>query len=139
MIAPLLSSSYVSLSYFIFAVLTRKCLGKQSCMSSSFPISILNGACTLRSAIKVKNYGIGVLLNNSKLILSLACLHTSVAMRFVAFFLIRGMKCQSCGATCSLHITWLYMLNNKKGEVFYGQEPLSGELFVGSTTDAVLI
>ena len=30
------------LSYLIFAVPIRKCLGKHSCMSSTFPISILN-------------------------------------------------------------------------------------------------
>ena len=35
-------SSSVSLSYFILSVLMRKCLGKHSCMSSSFPIVILN-------------------------------------------------------------------------------------------------
>ena len=31
-------SSSVSLSYFVLAVPLRKCLGKHSCMSSSFPI-----------------------------------------------------------------------------------------------------
>ena len=39
---PLLSYS-VSLSYFILAVLMRKCLGKHSFMSFTFPIAILNG------------------------------------------------------------------------------------------------
>ena len=37
-----LSSSPVPLSYFILAVLMRECLGKHSCMSSPFPIAILN-------------------------------------------------------------------------------------------------
>ena len=50
-------SSSVWLSYFILAVPMRKCLGKHSCMSSSFPIAILNDTsffwqcnykCTLR-------------------------------------------------------------------------------------------
>ena len=35
----------VSLSYFILAVPMRKCFGKHSCMSSSFPIVILNDTC----------------------------------------------------------------------------------------------
>ena len=35
-------SSSVSLSYFILAVPMRECLGKHSCMSSPFPIAILN-------------------------------------------------------------------------------------------------
>ena len=35
----------VSLSYFIFAVPMHECLGEHSCMSSIFPIAILNGAC----------------------------------------------------------------------------------------------
>ena len=38
-----LPSSSVSLFYFILAVPMRECLGKRSCMSSSFPIAILNG------------------------------------------------------------------------------------------------
>ena len=35
--------SSVTLSYFILAVPMCECLGKHSCMSSSFPIAILNG------------------------------------------------------------------------------------------------
>ena len=38
-----LPSSSVSLSYFIFAVPILNCFGKYLCMSSSFPITILNG------------------------------------------------------------------------------------------------
>ena len=38
-----LSSSSISLSYFILAVLMLEYLGKHSCMSSQFPIAILNG------------------------------------------------------------------------------------------------
>ena len=45
----LLSSSV--LSYFNLAVPMRKCLGKHSCMSSSFSIVILNGTCSLRAPI----------------------------------------------------------------------------------------
>ena len=37
------SSSSVSLSYFILAVPMRECLGKHVCMSSPYPIAILNG------------------------------------------------------------------------------------------------
>ena len=35
--------SFFTLSYFILALLMRECLRKNSCMSSSFPIVILNG------------------------------------------------------------------------------------------------
>ena len=42
-LTPLLPSSPVSLSYFVLAVPMLECLGKHSCMSSSFPIVILNG------------------------------------------------------------------------------------------------
>ena len=34
----------VSLPYFILAGPMRECLGKHSCMSSTYPIAILNGA-----------------------------------------------------------------------------------------------
>ena len=44
LLTPLfLSSSSVSLSYFILAAPMRECLGKHSCMSPPFPIAILNG------------------------------------------------------------------------------------------------
>ena len=46
-----LPSSSVSLSNFYLAVPMRGCLGKHSCMSSSFPIGILNGTCSLRALI----------------------------------------------------------------------------------------
>ena len=42
-IDSLFSPSSVSMSYFILAVLMRKCLGKQSCMSSTLQIVRLNG------------------------------------------------------------------------------------------------
>ena len=38
-----LPSLSVSLSYFVLAVPMRECLGKHSCMSSPYPIAILNG------------------------------------------------------------------------------------------------
>ena len=53
-------ASSVSLSYFIHAVLMRKCLGKNSCMSS-FPIAILNGACFFHI---VQCQGIDLLYNS---------------------------------------------------------------------------
>ena len=40
----------LSLSYFILAVLMRKCLGKHSCISSTFPTAIFNSTCFVRSA-----------------------------------------------------------------------------------------
>ena len=45
-----LPSSSVSLSYFVLAFPMRECLGKHSCMSSSFPIAILNGTFLFREA-----------------------------------------------------------------------------------------
>ena len=38
-----LRSSSVALSYFILAVPMIECFGKHSCMSSPFPIAVLNG------------------------------------------------------------------------------------------------
>ena len=45
-------SSSVSSSYFIFAVPMRECLGKHSCMSSQFPIAILNGTSSFLSLVQ---------------------------------------------------------------------------------------
>ena len=45
----LLPSSSVSLSNFYLAVPMRGCLGKHLCISSPFPIAILNGTCSLRA------------------------------------------------------------------------------------------
>ena len=46
-----LTSSSVSLSNLYLAVPMRGCLGKHSCMSSSFPTAILNETCSLRALI----------------------------------------------------------------------------------------
>ena len=48
---PLFSASLlpVSSSLFMLAVPMRRCLGKHSCMSSTFSIAMLNGTCFLRS------------------------------------------------------------------------------------------
>ena len=51
-----LPSSSVSLSYFSLAVPMRKCLGKHSCMSSPFPIAILNGTFFFRSVKAMDNW-----------------------------------------------------------------------------------
>ena len=40
-----LPSSSVSLSYFVLALPMRECLRNHSCMSSIFPIAILNSTC----------------------------------------------------------------------------------------------
>ena len=45
-------SSYVTLSYFILAFPMRECFGKHSCMSSQFPIAILNGTSTFLSLVQ---------------------------------------------------------------------------------------
>ena len=53
LLTPLfLSSSSVYLSYFILAVPMRECLGKHSCMSSPFPIAILNGTLFFREMVE---------------------------------------------------------------------------------------
>ena len=45
-------SSSVSWTYFILAVPMRECLGKHSCMSSPFPIAILNGTSSFLSLVQ---------------------------------------------------------------------------------------
>ena len=47
-------SSSVSLSYFILAVPMRECLAKHSCMSSPFPIAMLNGTSSFLSLVQEK-------------------------------------------------------------------------------------
>ena len=51
-----LSSSSVSLSYFILVVPMRVCLRKHSCMSSPFPIAILYGTLFFRSVKALNNW-----------------------------------------------------------------------------------
>ena len=52
-ITPLFSpSSSVSSSYFTLAVPMRECLGKHSCMISSFAIAILNGTSYFLSLVQ---------------------------------------------------------------------------------------
>ena len=51
-----LTPSSVTLSYFNLAAPMRKCLGKYSCMSSPFPIAILNGAFFFRSVKAMNNW-----------------------------------------------------------------------------------
>ena len=48
-----LHSSSASLCYFMLYVPIRKCLGKHLCMSSSFPIVILNGPSLLWPKLRV--------------------------------------------------------------------------------------
>ena len=50
-----LSSLSVSLSYFILAVPMHGCLGKHSCMSSPFPIAILNVTFFFFCSVKAMN------------------------------------------------------------------------------------
>ena len=51
-LTPLFLSSPVPLSYFKFAVPMCECLGKFSCISSSFPIAILNGTSSFLSLVQ---------------------------------------------------------------------------------------
>ena len=53
MLTPLFcASSSISLSYFILAVPMRECSRKHSCMSSQFPIAILNGTSSFLSLVQ---------------------------------------------------------------------------------------
>ena len=47
----LTTSSSVASSYFILVVPMRMCLGKHSCMSSTFPTAILNFTCFFHEAV----------------------------------------------------------------------------------------
>ena len=49
-----LPSKSVSLSYFILAVPMRECLGKHSCMSSPFPIAVVNDISFFLSLVQEK-------------------------------------------------------------------------------------
>ena len=51
-----LPSSSVSLSYFVLAVPMRECLGKHSCMSSPFPLAILNATCFFSDSAATSDY-----------------------------------------------------------------------------------
>ena len=51
-----LPPSSFSLFYFILAVPMRECLRKHSCMSSPFPIAILNGTFFFRSVKAMNNW-----------------------------------------------------------------------------------
>ena len=51
-----LPSLSVSLSYLIFAVPMRECLGKHSCMSFPCPIAILNGTILFSRGEKKKKF-----------------------------------------------------------------------------------
>ena len=56
-LAPLfLPSQSVSLYYFIVAVPMRECLGKHLCVSSTFPIAIMNGTFIFPSAKAMDNW-----------------------------------------------------------------------------------
>ena len=52
-LAPLFCvSSSVSWSHSILAVPMRECMGKHSCMSSPFPLAILNGTSSFLSLVQ---------------------------------------------------------------------------------------
>ena len=51
-----LLTCFVRLSYFILAVFMCECLGKHSCMSSLFPIAILNGSILFHSLKAINNW-----------------------------------------------------------------------------------
>ena len=75
-LTPLFSPpSTVSSSYFILAVPMRKCLGKHSCMSSTFPIAILNCTFFFHSVKAMNNWKLSaikqILLTNFRLFKSI--------------------------------------------------------------------
>ena len=57
MLAHLFLSSSLSLYYFVPAVPMRKCLEKHLCMSSPFPIAILNGTCVFQLHVHKRVFG----------------------------------------------------------------------------------
>ena len=59
-----LPSSSVSLSYFVLAVPIRECLGKHSCMSSAYPIAILNSTFIFSRGEIVCNLGLSFVYQN---------------------------------------------------------------------------
>ena len=56
-LTPLSLPSSVSLAYFIPAVPVSECLGKHSCVSSAFPLVILNGTFLFSQCEIVCNLG----------------------------------------------------------------------------------
>ena len=68
-----LPTSSVSLSYFVLAVPMRKCLRKHSCMSSPFPIAILNGTFFFRSVHAMNNWKRSA-IKQILLLLSITCI-----------------------------------------------------------------
>ena len=72
MLKHLFLSSSLSLSYFSLAVPMRKCLGKHSCMSSSFPIVILNDTSSfLRVQLQVHNENLARYGRNTEALVNL--------------------------------------------------------------------
>ena len=68
-----LPPSSVFLPYFILAVPMCRCLGKHSCMSSQFPIAILNGTFFFRSVKAMNNWKRSAIKQILLLLLSPCC------------------------------------------------------------------
>ena len=62
-----------SLSYLILAVPMRKCLVKHFCMSSPFPVAILNGAFFFRSVKAMNNWKLSAIKQILQLLLLMIC------------------------------------------------------------------
>ena len=80
--ASLLTSFVCSLSYFILAVPMRKRLGKHSCMSSPFPIAILNGTFFFRSVKEMNNWKRSTIKQILLLLLLYYCSHAALPSIF---------------------------------------------------------
>ena len=81
----LISTLTVYLSYFIVAISMRKCLGKHSWMSSTFPISILSGRLTF-----IFIYCLFRCCRNL-----LRCFYKKVLLRIVKFLLVSLVRTYS--------------------------------------------
>ena len=85
-------SSFLSMSYYIFAVLMRKCFEKHSSMSSPFTIAILNGTSPISSAKTSIRSGSRVLLNKT----------LNYFTFFLCFYLISCFLFPCASGTCSV-------------------------------------
>ena len=121
-------SSSVSLSYFILAVPMLECLGKHSCMSSQFPIAILNGTSFLSLVqeninvpsghcygfiheVAAKNHLINFFFQNT---------HSNTS-------LLHNLLITALVPSTPRLTTLPYIINIQIQKVFYGQEPPSLE------------
>ena len=72
-----LPSSSVYLSYFIIGVPMHECLGKHSCMRSTFPIAVLNGPCFTEIVLALAEAST-IKISTLIIITAIICISTSI-------------------------------------------------------------